>query len=163
MTLALFFLWDSTAVMPGLHKRDTVWECRLGGGIKYNHTINWLKGLHYSHFIGWGRNFFVCAVNWVYIRETSFFISCTLHIPGNRLILFCKPLCGVVSFQPASHIPYLFTDAQCNSQVSCCCTRATCLVPLTCRGMCQFVIDGPWLLCWSVMQRWNMTVSPCTA
>lgn len=85
MTLALFFLRDSTGVKLGLHNRDTVCELCLGGGINYNYTIKWLKGLHYSHFRGWGRIFFDWAVDWAYMHKTlDLFISCTLHI-----LVFC--------------------------------------------------------------------------
>ena len=75
MTLALFFLWDSTAVKLRLYKRDTVWDCCLGGGINYNRAINRHKGLHCWDFRGWGRNFFVWAVNWVCMSKTFHFTS----------------------------------------------------------------------------------------
>lgn len=149
MTLALFFLWDSTGVKLGLHNRDTVCELCLGGGINYNYTIKWLKGLHYSHFRGLGRNFFDWAVDWTYMHKTFYlFISCTLHI-----LVFCLSdnTCTVCSWTSIQRCFNFWTSGK----LPCPLWHAVLI--------CWFMINVAWLLCWSLVRRCrNMTASSGT-
>lgn len=57
-TLALFFLWDSTSTNLLLHNSDTVCDLHFRGGVNYNYSINWFKGLQLWHFREWRRNLF---------------------------------------------------------------------------------------------------------